>query len=48
MRVVMGVCERIHVIDSGRTIAEGVAADIKTNADVIRAYLGSKPVKVHA
>tara|TARA_B100001123_G_scaffold341103_1_gene386724 strand:+ start:744 stop:1532 length:789 start_codon:yes stop_codon:yes gene_type:complete len=42
MRVIMGVCERIHVIDSGKTIAQGSPSEIQNNPDVIRAYLGSK------
>ncbi|MCB8881426.1 branched-chain amino acid ABC transporter ATP-binding protein/permease [Acidisoma cellulosilytica] len=48
MRVVMGVCQRIQVMDSGRTIAEGTAAEIQTNPAVIRAYLGSKSEKTYA
>jgi branched-chain amino acid transport system permease protein len=48
MRVIMGVCHRIHVIDSGRTIVEDSPEKIQNNADVIRAYLGSKSVKSHA
>jgi branched-chain amino acid transport system ATP-binding protein len=48
MRVVMGVCQRIHVIDSGRTIVEGEPGEIQRNPDVIRAYLGSKSEKAHA
>ena len=43
MRVIMGVCERIHVIESGHSVAEGPPGEIQTNPDVIRAYLGSKP-----
>ena len=42
MRVIMGVCHRIHVIDSGKTIAEGTPEEIQANPDVIRAYLGSR------
>jgi branched-chain amino acid transport system ATP-binding protein len=42
MRVVMGICDRIHVLDSGRTIAEGVPQDIQRNETVIAAYLGSQ------
>jgi branched-chain amino acid transport system ATP-binding protein len=41
MRVVMGACQRIHVIDVGRTIAEGTPEAIQRHADVIRAYLGT-------
>ncbi len=40
MRVVMGVCQRIHVIDVGRTIAEGSPEEIQRHPDVLRAYLG--------
>jgi branched-chain amino acid transport system ATP-binding protein len=48
MRVVMGVCHRIQVIDSGRTLVEGEPTAIQSNPDVIRAYLGSKSDKAHA
>jgi branched-chain amino acid transport system ATP-binding protein len=48
MRVIMGVCHRIHVIDSGRTIVEGTPAEIQNNPDVIRAYLGARSEKAHA
>jgi branched-chain amino acid transport system ATP-binding protein len=42
MQVVMGVCEDIHVLDHGETIAHGGPAEIKAHPKVLAAYLGEE------
>ena len=41
MRLIMALCETIHVLDQGRTLAEGPPATIQPDVEVRRAYLGT-------
>jgi branched-chain amino acid transport system ATP-binding protein len=47
MALVMAVCDRIHVLDEGRTLAAGTPAEIRGNLDVAAAYLGDTAVETH-
>jgi branched-chain amino acid transport system ATP-binding protein len=42
MKLVMGICERIKVLDFGKTLAEGPPDAVRTNPSVLEAYLGEK------
>jgi branched-chain amino acid transport system ATP-binding protein len=44
MALIMDVCDRIHVLDQGATLAEGAPAEIRSNLDVAAAYLGESAV----
>lgn len=45
LTLIMDVCDRIHVLDQGRTLASGAPAEIRRNIDVAAAYLGSASIK---
>jgi branched-chain amino acid transport system ATP-binding protein len=48
MALVMGVCDRVHVLDQGRTLAAGTPDEIRGNLDVAAAYLGETAVHTDA
>lgn len=42
MSLVMGICERIYVLEFGKMLAHGTPDEIKSNTEVIKAYLGEE------
>jgi branched-chain amino acid transport system ATP-binding protein len=48
MKLVMGICESITVLDHGETIAVGTPAEVRAHPEVIAAYLGEAFVEAHA
>src|SRR6185295_19083716 len=47
MELVMGICERIVVLNFGKTIAQGTQEEVRNNPVVVEAYLGEPVEKAH-
>lgn len=42
MKLVMGICDYLYVLENGKLLAQGIPAEIQNNPEVIRAYLGGE------
>jgi branched-chain amino acid transport system ATP-binding protein len=40
MKLVAGICERVTVLNFGRSLAQGATAQVLKNPDVVKAYIG--------
>ena len=45
MALIMDVCDRIHVLDQGTTLAAGTPDEVRANMDVASAYLGESAIR---
>jgi branched-chain amino acid transport system ATP-binding protein len=42
MQIVMGISDRVHVLDHGELIASGLPKEVQAHPEVLRAYLGEE------